>query len=137
MTDYGNPEYWERRYKEKQSTFDWLESYKSLQFIIKELITPESRVLVLGCGNAAFSEDMYDDGYKYIDNCDISGTVIEQMRERSADRKEMTYEVMDVRDLKYGSEKYDLAVDKSTIDALLCGNDAYYNVALMTKARTL
>ena len=45
----------------------------------------------------------------------------------------MTYEVMDVRDLKYEDNTFDLAVDKSTIDALLCGEDAFINVAKMIK----
>lgn len=40
---------------------------------------------------------------------------------------------MDVRDLKYKDETFDLAIDKSTIDALLCGDHSFLNVALMTK----
>jgi len=40
---------------------------------------------------------------------------------------------MDVRDLKYPSETFDLAIDKSTIDALLCGDHSFLNVAIMTK----
>jgi ubiquinone/menaquinone biosynthesis C-methylase UbiE len=38
---------------------------------------------------------------------------------------------MDVRELKYPDSKFDLIVDKSTIDAMLCGNNAYFNVAIM------
>ena len=45
----------------------------------------------------------------------------------------MKWEVMDVRELKYQDEFFDLVVDKSTIDALLCGNFAYLNVAIMLK----
>lgn len=45
----------------------------------------------------------------------------------------MIYEVMDVRDIKYPDGFFDAAIDKSTIDALLCGDDAYVNVALMMK----
>jgi ubiquinone/menaquinone biosynthesis C-methylase UbiE len=40
---------------------------------------------------------------------------------------------MDVRDLKYPDECFDLAIDKSTIDALLCGDHSFLNVAVMTK----
>ena len=40
---------------------------------------PESRILVLGCGNAEFSEDLYDAGFKNQLNIDISSVVINQM----------------------------------------------------------
>ena len=42
---------------------------------------------------------MYADGYRNIKNIDISHNVIKSMSERNKDKKEMTYEVMDVRDL--------------------------------------
>ena len=45
----------------------------------------------------------------------------------------MKWDVMDVRDLKYEDSKFDLIVDKSTIDALLCGDQAYLNVAIMLR----
>lgn len=45
----------------------------------------------------------------------------------------MKWEVMDVRELTYEGEMFDLIMDKSTIDALLCGNFAYLNVAIMLK----
>jgi hypothetical protein len=45
----------------------------------------------------------------------------------------MKYEVMDVCDIKYPNGFFDVAIDKSTIDALLCGDNAYINVAKMMK----
>jgi ubiquinone/menaquinone biosynthesis C-methylase UbiE len=42
-------------------------------------------------------------------------------------------EVMDVRDIKYSDSMFDLAVDKSTIDALLCGEKSFLNIAKMLK----
>lgn len=42
-------------------------------------------------------------------------------------------DVMDVRALQYPPNTFDLIIDKSTIDALLCGDHAYINVALMMK----
>ena len=38
---------------------------------------------------------------------------------------------MDVRNMSYPSNIFDLIIDKSTIDALLCGDSAYMNVAKM------
>ena len=134
MPNYGDPGYWDKRYEEQENTvFDWLEDYKSLKEILKEFCNKESRVLVLGCGNAEFSEEMYDDGYKQLYNVDISSVVIEQMRKRNEERDLMTFEVMDVRKLAYEDDFFDVAIDKSTIDALLCGDEAFLNVALMTE----
>jgi EEF1A lysine methyltransferase 4 len=105
-----------------------------LKSFLKEYIPTDSKILILGCGNARFSEDMYDDGYHNIYNNDISSVVINQMAERNKDREGMKYEVMDVCDMaKYEDGFFDIAIDKSTIDALLCGNNAFLNVARMTK----
>jgi len=40
---------------------------------------------------------------------------------------------MDVTELTYDSNSFEFIVDKSTIDALLCGDSAYSNVAKMMK----
>ena len=45
----------------------------------------------------------------------------------------MMWDVMDVRDLKYLDGTFDLILDKSTIDALLCGDNAYLNVCKMMR----
>ena len=136
MTNYADLAYWEQRYKNSENTtFDWLENYQALKEIILSLnISKEAgQILNLGCGNSEFSENMYDDGFHNIKNIDISQSVIKLMSERSKNRPEMTYEVMDVRDIKYENNYFDLAIDKSTIDALLCGDDAFINVAKMIK----
>ena len=131
MPNYGDKSYWEERYKSSENTtFDWLENYSTLKDIIYSLNIPKDRgnILNLGCGNSEFSENMYDDGYTNIKNIDISQSVISQMSERCKNRPKMTYEVMDVRDIKYENNFFDLAIDKSTIDALLCGDDSFINV---------
>lgn len=65
MPQYGDPSYWDKRYTDYAgSTFDWLETYASLKSLLSEILKADSRILVLGCGNALFSEDLYDDGFK-------------------------------------------------------------------------
>jgi len=49
------------------------------------------------------------------------------------ERSKMEYHIMDVRDLKFEDNSFDIAIDKSTIDALLCGNGATVNTAIMMK----
>lgn len=134
MPQYGEPDYWDKRYSnQKEKTFDWLENWESLKPIIWNLIDKDSKILMLGWGNALLSQDMYDDGYKNIHNIDISSVVIDNMRERNLERSEMTWEVMDVTNMSYQDETFDIAIDKSTIDALLCGDCSFLNVARMTK----
>lgn len=87
-----------------------LEDYASLKSIIIPLIKPESKILILGCGNAVFSENLYDDGYQNIFNIDISSVVIQQMKQRNETRKEMKYEIMNVMNIKYPDNLFDLAV---------------------------
>ena len=56
------------------------------------------------------------------------------MAERNADKRpELKWDVMDVREMTYDSNFFDIIIDKSTIDALLCGDEAFINTAKMLK----
>ena len=80
------------------------------------------------------AEELYDKGFKNVYNIDISPVVIEQMSLRnSIKRPELKWEVMDVRNMSYLSNFFDLIIDKSTIDALLCGKSSFLNTAIMMK----
>ena len=133
MPNYGDPTYWDKRYKEQDGTFDWLEDWNSLKELISDLLEKDAKILILGCGNAEFSEHMYEAGFHDMHNIDISPVVIDQMKERNKDKESMTWDVMDVRELTYKDWEFDIAIDKSTIDALLWGDDAFLNVAKMCK----
>jgi hypothetical protein len=64
---------------------------------------------------------MHNEGYSSIWNMDISEACIDEMKQK---RPDMKWEVMDARDLGYDSQMFDMIIDKSTIDALLCGKFA-------------
>ncbi|KAI0047848.1 S-adenosyl-L-methionine-dependent methyltransferase [Auriscalpium vulgare] len=115
--EYGTKDYWEP----ENSTFDWFKKYAEVAPLIREALPDTSaRILMLGCGNSTLSEDMYDDGYKNIVNIDYSGVVIEQMRARHHEsRPEMEWLEMDIRDLKFASDSFDVAIDKGTMDAMM------------------
>ena len=135
MPNYGDKTYWEDRYDEQNgTTFDWLEDYESIKPIIEELgIKKECRILNVGCGNSEFSEKMFDEGTTHNYNIDICENVINFMRTRNKDKNGLHFEVMDVCEMKYKDEMFDLIVDKSTIDALLCGDHSFMIVAKMLK----
>ena len=49
MPQYGDPDYWDKRYsQQKHKTFDWLENWASLKEKIEPLISKDSRILILG-----------------------------------------------------------------------------------------
>ncbi len=89
---------------------------------------------MLGCGNAEISEDMYDAGFKDITNIDISSVVIQTMSERNSDKSGMVWQVGDVTNMpEFESNTFDVLIDKSTIDALLCAENSYVMTAKMLR----
>lgn len=50
MSDYGDPNYWEERYRETEGkTFDWLESYDAIKpFIEKHFAHKDIKIINLG-----------------------------------------------------------------------------------------
>uniref|UniRef100_A0A0D9WG56 Methyltransferase type 11 domain-containing protein n=1 Tax=Leersia perrieri TaxID=77586 RepID=A0A0D9WG56_9ORYZ len=119
--DYGAATYWDARYSSPSSTggsgggrggefFDWYQTYPALRPLLRARLPTSSRMLMLGCGNSLLSEDMVKDGYEEVVNIDISSVVIEQMREKH----------MDVRDMSFfGDETFDCVLDKGTLDAMM------------------
>ncbi|KAF9466031.1 S-adenosyl-L-methionine-dependent methyltransferase [Collybia nuda] len=121
--EYGTKGYWcERTSRESNDAdFDWFKSYSELAPTIQELIPDRtSRIIMLGCGNSKLSEEMWEDGYKNVINVDYSSVIVEKMRQRhEIQRPNMEWHEMDVRDLRFGDEMFDVAIDKGTMDAMM------------------
>ncbi|KAJ8759791.1 hypothetical protein K2173_009892 [Erythroxylum novogranatense] len=131
---YGEAWYWDNRYSNEPATFDWYQKYPSLAPLIN-LYAPcrlRPRVLVIGCGNSAFSEGLVDDGYEDVVNIDISSVVIEAMRTKYSDRPQMKYFQMDVRDMStFQAASFNTIIDKGTLDSILCGSNSRQNATKM------
>ena len=82
-----------------------------------------------GCGNSLLSEQMYNDGFKHIINTDFSQTVIEKMAEKYKHLPEMTWKVMDIRNLTFPSSSFEVVVEKGTLDALLVHEKDPWNIS--------
>ena len=115
---YKEQEYWEERF-EKEESYDWLCDYAQFRHLLLPLLKPDSRILILGCGNSPFGPSLYQDGYHNITNIDFSSTVIDLQRQRHLDKPEMKWLTMDIMDLKFDKSSFDIVVDKATTDALL------------------
>jgi len=123
VTDYSKQTYWESRFKVEDS-YDWYPSrYENiLELLVKKLEAlnqSNMRILQLGCGNSKLGPDLYEKGFRNLTNIDYSPLVIEKMAEKYlTEMPEMKWETMDVRNLKYGDNIFDVIIDKAVMDTL-------------------
>ncbi|GFR89168.1 methyltransferase-like protein 13 [Elysia marginata] len=124
-SEFSSPDYWERFFKRRgKIPFEWYGEYPQLHHIIHKYISPSNTVLVVGCGNSALSENMYDNGLQNLVNIDISDVVIRQMFDRHrVNRPKMTFEKMDVTAMSYPEGHFNAVLDKGTLDALLVSEE--------------
>ena len=115
-SEYNSLDYWEERFT-KEETYEWLLSYDQLATkLSKYLTTKTCRILVVGCGNAPFSTDLYDAGYHNLVNIDYSVSVIARMQKK---RPDMEWLVMDMTNLTFEDASFDVVIDKAAFDAML------------------
>merc|ERR1711904_717716 len=62
---YASKEYWDKRYElsGEETVYDWHHTFAGLKVPIDAVVKHDDRILMLGCGNAAFPADMHDDGF--------------------------------------------------------------------------
>jgi hypothetical protein len=110
--------------------YDWIADFQA----IRQFLTPEflevgldSRLLIVGCGTSTLSENLYASGFHNIVNVDIDAKQIELMRCIHADKPGMSWLVADLCDARSAlptDGAFDVAIDKGTLDALLCTDQA-------------
>ena len=121
-SNYADKKYWLERYENSKNSCEWYEDYETIKPLINELnISKRSVILHVGIGNSEFSEKMYDDGYKKCYNIDFARNVIHYMKLRNKRiRSSMIFETMNVLDIEYEDEQFDIIFDKATFDCVLC-----------------
>ena len=135
-----------RRFHCSNGPYDWYLSYQTLRHLMSIqalmaatkveagqpfLCYEECRVLILGCGNSTFGEDMIRDGWRGpITNIDFSSVVIEQMTRKYCNKEftdhyncpQMQFICGDItKGLPFEDQSFDLIVCKGTLDSILCG----------------
>ncbi|GAA5926202.1 hypothetical protein JCM1841_001154 [Sporobolomyces salmonicolor] len=129
---YGTRQYWDERYAKEadDASFDWFKTYADIKNLINRFVpNKDARIVMLGCGNSTLSRDLYDDGYKRVENIDYSEVVIEKMARVNAERSEMTWIVGDVRNLPFEDGSIDVCIDKGTMDAMMTSKGDVWNPA--------
>ena len=138
LDDFSNQNYWQRRYEIMGSEMldEWYFSFAEIRefltsmrknlngCVLPPLLVETSSILIPGCGNSAFSFDLFQAGYTKIVNIDYSPACIDQMRAKYQDCPSMTWHVGDATALSDIKEEFDLILDKGCFDAIVSGNDA-------------
>lgn len=116
-------EYWDELFEQQEHTnSEWLVSYSTIAQYVTPFLRPTDEILVVGCGNSDLSVGLWEDGFKAITSMDISGVVIEQMREKFAHCDGLKWDTEDVLDMSYEDSSFDTVVDKSLLDCIFhCG----------------
>ena len=117
-------EFWDSFFTKRSAPFEWYGEYVDLCHLLHKYLKQKKQILVVGCGNSKLSEDLYDSGFRCIENIDISDVVIKQMSSRNAQlRPLMTFTRMDVLDMAFDDMKFDCVIDKGTLDAIFSSSD--------------
>eukprot|EP00667_Euglena_gracilis_P018523 EG_transcript_19673 len=124
VCEYGDPKYWDRKYQTEDTATEWFLDFRHLRSVLEEHLTPQGRILVVGCGNSTLSADMYRAGYRNITNIDLSPAAISKMRAQHQDLSGMTWLEMDATRLVFPDGTFDFVIDKGTLDALCCTEQA-------------
>ncbi|KAI4372825.1 hypothetical protein MLD38_011009 [Melastoma candidum] len=122
LNDFTSKENWDTFFAIRGSgdSFEWYAEWPHLRPALLPLLSCESQILVPGCGNSRLSEHLYDDGFRCITNVDFSKVVISDMLRRNVrDRPDMRWRVMDMTDMQFSDEAFDVILDKGGLDALM------------------
>lgn len=126
--NYGSHEFWENRYIEYTSPFEWYFGWPHIESKIHQFIEGKSLSLNLGCGNSEMAFDIQKSGIKTVVNIDVSKSVIDQMKEKYKGNDDLLWFQMDCTDMDFKDDLFDIVFDKGTFDAILCGENGVANV---------
>eukprot|EP00891_Asterochloris_glomerata_P007145 jgi/Astpho2/7145/Aster-01471 len=132
--------FWEARYSKSEGSFDWYQSWRELSALVEAHVPHDAKILQvprqgtlevdLGVGNSELQLDMAMSGYTGpIISVDFSPTAIADLSLKHEGLPMLQYEVADVRNMpQYPTAFFDAVLDKGTLDALMCGDQADTNV---------
>lgn len=137
--DFDKREYWHQRFANEDS-FEWLVPsevfIRILEPHLRNLDPSHSRILQLGFGTSDLQNHLRARGFRHVLNVDYEPLAIErgrrlekqtfgdvQMRYVVADATHLQEQVLGKSEVDMEGYKYDLVLDKSTVDAVSCGGD--------------
>ncbi|CAA0807581.1 S-adenosyl-L-methionine-dependent methyltransferases superfamily protein [Striga hermonthica] len=138
VSEYLNPNYWDRRFA-KEEHYEWLKDYSHFRHLILQYIKSNSAVLELGCGSSQLCEELYRDGITDLTCVDLSPVAVEKMKQRliSKGLKEIKVLEADMLDLPFGDERFDVVIEKGTMDVLFVDSGDPWNPEPVTVGKVM
>ncbi|KAK5651255.1 hypothetical protein OQA88_12663 [Cercophora sp. LCS_1] len=125
--NFESPAYWETRFQ-NETSFEWLIDSSTFLALIRPYINAvaqSSPILHLGSGTSDLHVHLYKAGYTNITNLDYEPLALERgkaLEQAALGVIKTSYVQADVTDMDLG-KKFSLAIDKSTADAVSCGEE--------------
>ncbi|KAH6853090.1 S-adenosyl-L-methionine-dependent methyltransferase [Chaetomium sp. MPI-CAGE-AT-0009] len=126
-SNFEKQSYWQRRFA-SETSFEWLASSATFMEAISPHLKhlPDStKILHLGSGTSDLHTHLRQRGFFDVTNIDYEPLALKRGQQLENDRfgnVQTKYVVADATRLEL-EEKYGLAIDKSTADAIACGED--------------
>ena len=134
----GDGTAWDRRFMQQAQDSravndEWYISYQDspeLQEFLGSVLNKDALICQVGCGNSRMAPALFQDGYRFLVNVDISRVAIGQMQRRyRGTHDEMIFLPGDATSLPWPSEIVDIFIDKGTLQSLLLLCDGVARVA--------
>ncbi|XP_068137417.1 EEF1A lysine methyltransferase 4 [Hyperolius riggenbachi] len=121
---YKESWYWDTRYAEERRLpetggHEWFGAFEDFAHLIRRELRSGIRGLVLGCGTSSLSADLYKEGVRPLVSIDYSPVCIKEMQEKNTGVPDMTWRVMDARQLQFPDGSFDLVIEKGTLDSMM------------------
>ncbi len=132
---FSREEYWNKFFRYRKDSFEWYAEYEELKHVLNRYIKQNDSILVIGCGNSSLSADLYDSGFKDNTSIDISAIVVNQMIDKynkNGERNGLKFQSMDVFDLKFSDNCFNVVLDKGTLDAI-ASDDSNQSISNINK----
>ncbi|OAQ62221.1 hyoothetical protein [Pochonia chlamydosporia 170] len=142
--DFEKQSYWHSRFA-SETSFEWLLSSSDFVSLIepylKHLDPSSAHILNLGSGTSDLHNHLRSRGFHHVSNLDYEPLAVvrgKHLEEKAFGDIVMHYTLADATQLNHagpeighrGDGKFDLVIDKSTVDAISCGGqDAFLRMA--------
>jgi len=132
----GDGTAWDRRFSQQAGggvNDEWYISYQEsaeLQAYLRGVLDPSALIVQVGCGNSRLAPALYDDGYKFFINVDISKVAVGVMQRKFREtHPSLVFIAGDATCLAWPDEILDVVLDKGTLQSLLLLEDGVARVA--------